>query len=54
MNITENLNNVKKEILNACKISKRKVDSVRLLAVSKKKSLELIEQAIACGHKDFG
>jgi pyridoxal phosphate enzyme (YggS family) len=48
-NIIKNINTVKKEIIDACKVSKRKVNSINLVAVSK-----TIEAAHICEAAKYG
>lgn len=48
------LENVEKRILAACQRAGRDRDDVKLLAVSKKQSLEKIQEAIDCGVQVFG
>ncbi len=52
--IKENLDYVNNKILEACKRSNREPSSVTLIAVSKTKPLEMIEEAIASGTYVFG
>lgn len=52
--IKENLDRVKQNIEQACKESGRPADSVKLIAVSKTKPLEDLQQAYAYGCRDFG
>lgn len=52
--IKENLENVRERIAEACGESGRSVEDVRLIAVSKTKPLPDLEEAYACGCRDFG
>lgn len=52
--IRENLNRVRDNIERACQESGRDADSVQLIAVSKTKPLKDLQQAYACGCRDFG
>lgn len=52
--IKENLDSVKQNIEKACNACGRAAESVKLIAVSKTKPVEDIEQAYACGCRDFG
>lgn len=52
--IRENLSAVEEKISKACKRVNRKPEDVTLIAVSKTKPIEMIEEAIACGKKEFG
>ncbi|MDD7403060.1 MAG: YggS family pyridoxal phosphate-dependent enzyme [Butyribacter sp.] len=52
--IQENLSAVEEKIKNACKRANRNPDDVTLIAVSKTKPIEMIEEAIACGKREFG
>lgn len=52
--LTENLQNVKEKMANACARAGRSVDSVRLVAVSKTKPIELIREAFNAGQTVFG
>ena len=52
--IKENLAIVENKINEACKKSGRKRDEVTLIAVSKTKPLEMIQEAYAQGCRDFG
>ena len=54
MSLNENLNNVKKEILNSLTESGRAPDSVKLLAVSKTVGCDKIKEMFDLGQKDFG
>ncbi len=53
-NIKDNLDKVKAQISKACHHSHRVKNSVQLLAVSKTKPIELIEQAYISGQHHFG
>lgn len=52
--IRENLLKVEEKIAAACKRSGRNPDEVTLIAVSKTKPMEMIEEAYACGKREFG
>lgn len=52
--IRENLNTVTDKIKNAAAETGRKPEEVTLIAVSKTKPLAMIEEAYACGCRDFG
>ena len=52
--IRENLTDVEKRIKEACLRCGREPSSVRLIAVSKTKPAEMIQEAIAAGILDFG
>lgn len=52
--IRENLLEVEEKIRLACERSERTPDEVTLIAVSKTKPMEMIEEAIACGKREFG
>lgn len=52
--IKENLIEVKDNIENACARSGRTTEEVTLIAVSKTKPVEMLEEAYACGIRDFG
>jgi len=52
--IRENLEKIRDRINRAARRSDRDPDSVQLVAVSKKMSVEFIEEAISCGQKAFG
>ncbi len=52
--IRENLTAVKQNITNACKKSGREAESVRLVAVSKTRPVEDLQEAYVCGCRDFG
>jgi len=53
-NIINNLNTVKKDIIDACKVSKRKVNSINLVAVSKTIEAVRICEAAKYGQISFG
>lgn len=52
--IKENLQIVENNIKEACLRAGRNVDEVTLISVSKTKPVSMIEEAIACGKKEFG
>lgn len=52
--INDNLLMVQERINSACQQASRHPDTVKLLAVSKTKPLEMVRQALAAGQKDFG
>lgn len=52
--IRENLVKVEENIKTACKRAGRKPEEVTLIAVSKTKPMEMIEEALACGKREFG
>ena len=52
--IRENLENVQEKIVNSCTKSNRNVDEVTLIAVSKTKPVELLQEAYDAGVRDFG
>lgn len=52
--IQENLSKVEEKIKQACIRAGRNPEEVTLIAVSKTKPIEMIEEAIACGKKEFG
>ena len=54
MNISENLNFIKKEIQEICQKSQRKADSVTLIAVSKTKPVSMVDEALKAGQEHFG
>lgn len=54
MEIKENLDKVRKNMETACAVSGRTAGEVKLIAVSKTKPLPLLEEAYACGCRDFG
>tara|TARA_B100000989_G_scaffold91001_1_gene65875 strand:- start:1811 stop:2497 length:687 start_codon:yes stop_codon:yes gene_type:complete len=53
-NIAENIKSIKFQINNTCKACRRNNDEIKLIAVSKKKSPELIKLAIENGITNFG
>ena len=53
-NIIHNIDIVKKNIIDICKISKRKVNSINLVAVSKTIEAVSICEAAKCGQISFG
>ena len=53
-NITENLNNLKSNILKVCKKVNRNPSSINIVAVSKEQSEEKIMELIKAGHRCFG
>lgn len=54
MDIKENLDIVRKNIETACAACGRETDGVKLIAVSKTKPVPMLEEAYACGCRDFG
>lgn len=52
--IKENIDKVRQNIINACERSGRKADDVTLIAVSKTKPVEMINEAIKAGQRVFG
>lgn len=52
--VKENLKKVQENIENACKRSGRLAEEVTLIAVSKTKPMEMIEEALAAGKTEFG
>ena len=52
--LAENLKAVQKKIEKACQRSGRSAEDVTLVAVSKTKPNEMIEELYAAGHRDFG
>ena len=52
--IKDNIAAIQSQISQACKLSNRQTNDVTLLAVSKTKPNELIEQAYEAGQRDFG
>lgn len=52
--VKENLAKVEKNIIAACERAGRKPDDVTLIAVSKTKPVEMIQEAIEYGKKEFG
>lgn len=53
-NIKENLDEIKRQILKTAKACNRSSDAVKLIAVSKRKSVEKIKDAIEAGAGHFG
>lgn len=53
-NVPGNISELNDRIKAACERSKRKADDIKLVAVTKTASIGQIEEAIACGQKDFG
>lgn len=54
MSIQQNLSNIHQQIAACCQQANRTLDSVKLLAVSKTKSVAAIEEAIQAGQHAFG
>jgi pyridoxal phosphate enzyme (YggS family) len=54
MSIVSNLASIQKNIHDACSVARRNPESVKLIAVSKTKPMELIEEAFQAGQIDFG
>jgi len=52
--LSENLNEIEQRILASCNTANRSRQDVLLIAVSKTKPLSLLEEAYACGIRDFG
>ena len=52
--LKRNLDAVKERIIRACEKAGRSADTVKLVAVSKTKSVEMIQAALALGQLDFG
>ncbi len=52
--IKDNIASIEVQILQACKSANRLTNEVTLLAVSKTKPVELIEQAYIAGQREFG
>lgn len=52
--LINNLEHVQKNIVKACKKSRRDVEDVTLIAVSKTKPLEMLNEAYNLGCRDFG
>lgn len=52
--IRENLGNVRRHMAEACEKSGRALEEVKLIAVSKTKPVSALEEAYACGCRDFG
>ena len=53
-NIAENIKRIKFQINNTCKACRRNDDEIKLIAVSKKKSQDLIKLAIENCITNFG
>jgi pyridoxal phosphate enzyme (YggS family) len=53
-NIIDNLAEIERQISHACQQAKRERKCVALLAVSKTKPIEMIEEAYQAGQRDFG
>ena len=53
-NVVKNLFKVREKIGHACAASGRNPSDVTLLAVSKTKPIEMVQQAFAAGQIDFG
>lgn len=54
MTLQDNYNSVNNEIKMACERSRRNTDDVVLIAVSKTKPVEMLQQIYDCGCRDFG
>ena len=54
MSLQENFKNIQRKIENACNRSKRELNDIKLIAVSKTKSVEAIREAYSLGLRDFG
>ena len=54
MTVIENLQNVRRHLAEVSQKASRSPESVTLIAVSKTKPIELIEQAYEAGQRDFG
>jgi len=52
--IKDNIANINLQIFNACQQAKRSAEQVTLLAVSKTKTSQMIEQAYLSGQREFG
>ena len=52
--VHENISKVEKKINAACSRAGRSQEDVTLIAVSKTKPIEMIEEALACGKREFG
>lgn len=52
--VTENLRQVEEKICRACERSGRKREEVTLIAVSKTKPIEMMEEAMTAGIRVFG
>ena len=53
-NVTDNLHKVRQRIDSACAQCGRDPSSVMLVAVSKTKPAQMVQEAIAAGQRDFG
>ena len=54
MRIVENLSSIHTQISKAAEAAGRQASSIKLIAVSKTKPMDLIKEAVAAGQKDFG
>lgn len=54
MGIAENLQVIQEEIRSAAERAGRKIEEIKLIAVSKTKPLAMVQEAAACGMRDFG
>lgn len=54
MNLQENLSHLENQIANACERSGRKREEVTLIAVTKTRSVEVIQEVYDLGIRDFG
>jgi len=54
LNVGANLEDVRKKIVESCEAAGRDISTVQLVAVSKTKPLELVQQAYAAGQRVFG
>ena len=52
--IRENIIAIEEKIQSTCNLSCRKREDVKLIAVSKTKPIEMLQQAYDCGCRDFG
>lgn len=52
--ITENINEVRKNMEEACRVSGRNPEEVSLIAVSKTKPVSMLQEAYDAGCRDFG
>ena len=52
--ITENLHDVEQKIQEACKKANRAREEITLIAVSKTKPVEMLQEVYRCGVRDFG
>ena len=52
--ITENLEQVRKNIIEACRAVNRDPDEVTLISVSKTKPVSMLQEAYDAGSRDFG